>query len=159
VTPPVRRKLSSSSDHNDFDERKQILAKKITPPEPPTKVLNKPTATVKPNVIQNTNRVIPPTNPMIKRIPKKTTPTKVRITDIDLDKVPVTSTISLDTDTNPNKKIISTSLKRSSNGTNEIPQKKAKIIPTSKQTLSTTVVQNIKHKTPVTSRIIIILSS
>ncbi len=154
MTPPVRRKLSSSSDHNDFDERKQILAKKITPPEPPTKVLNKPTATVKPNVIQNTNRVIPPSNPMMKRIPKKTTPTKARITDIDLDKVPVTSTISLDTDTN--KKMISTSLKRSSNGTNETPQKKAKITPTSKQTLSTTAAQNIKNKTPVTSRIIII---
>ncbi len=109
-------------------------------------------ATVKPNRIENTTKVTTPTDPMLKRIPKKTTPTKVRIIDVDLDKVPVTSTISLETETQPNKKITSTSLKRSSNGINEIPQKKAKIISPTKPT---NVVQNIKKKIPVTSRTII----
>jgi hypothetical protein len=158
VTPPVRRKLSSSTDHNDFDERKPAVIKRVTSvgnSQPPTKTLNKPTATVKPNVIENTNKTITSTtNPMLKRIPKKTTPTKVRIIDIDLDKVPVTSTISLDdTETNLNKQVISTSLKRSSNGTNEIPKKKPKINSTTKQPISTTVVQNIKKKVPITSKI------
>jgi hypothetical protein len=132
--------LSSSSDHNDFDERKSTSIKNPTLP-------NKPVATVKPKVVENKTKVIPPTNPMLKRIPKKATPTKVRVVDIDINKVPVTSTISLDTESNPTKKVISTSLKRLSNGTNEIPQKKAK---------TTTVVQNIKKKISITSRIIII---
>jgi hypothetical protein len=88
---------------------------------------------------------------MLKRIPKKTTPTKVRIIDIDLDKVPVTSTISLDTETNQQKQITKTSFKRSSNGTDEIPQKKPKINLPTKQTITSTAIQNIKKKTPVTS--------
>ncbi|CAF0814371.1 unnamed protein product [Rotaria sp. Silwood1] len=156
ITPPMRRKLSSSSDHNDLDERKPLLIKKVTSSEtiqPPKKILNKPTATVKPNIIGTTNKIIPPTNPMLKRIPKKTTPTKVRIMDIDLDKVPVTSTIPLDTDTIENKRITSTSLKRSSNSTNEIPQKKAKIISTTKPTISTTVGHDMKKKISVTNGI------
>ncbi|CAF4074874.1 unnamed protein product [Rotaria sp. Silwood2] len=156
ITPPMRRKLSSSSDHNDFDERKPLLVKRVASSETiqsPKKILNKPTATVKPNVIENTNKVIPPTNPMLRRIPKKTTPTKVRIMDIDLDKVPVTSTISLDTDTIENKRVTSTSYKRPSNGTNEIPLKKAKIISTTRPTISTTVGQDIKKKIPVTNGI------
>ncbi|CAF1078240.1 unnamed protein product [Rotaria sordida] len=156
ITPPVRRQLSSSSDHNDFDERKPLLVKKVTSSETiqsTKQMLNKPTATVKPNVIENTKKVISPTNPMLKRIPKKTTPTKVRIMDIDLDKVPVTSTISLDMDTIENKRVTSTSLKRPSNGTNEIPQKKPKIISTTKSTISTAVVQNVKKKIPVTNGI------
>jgi hypothetical protein len=149
--------LSSSSDHNDFDERKPLLIKKGTPSEktqPPTKLLNKPTATVKPNRIENTNKVSTPIDPMLKRIPKKATPTKVRIMEIDLDKVPVTSTISFDTETSQQKKVTSTSLKRLSNGTNEIPQKKAKIISTAKQITSTTVKKTIS----VTSRNIINIS-
>ncbi|CAF1097355.1 unnamed protein product [Adineta steineri] len=157
VTPPVRRKLSSSSsDHNDFDERKLLVAKKVTPPvktQPLTKVINKPTATVKPNIIENTNKIITSTNPMNIRIPKKTTttiPSKVRTMDIDLDKVPVTSTISVDTEANSNKKVTTTTtLKRSSNGTNEIPQKKARIVPTTKQNVPT-----IKKKIPATNGII-----
>ncbi|CAF4919983.1 unnamed protein product, partial [Rotaria magnacalcarata] len=61
------------------------------------------------------------------------------------DRVPVTSTISVDA----NKKV--TLLKRPSSGTNEIPQKKAKIIPTAtKPTASTTIGQNINKQKPIT---------
>jgi hypothetical protein len=84
---------------------------------------------------------------MLKRIPKKTTATKVRLIDIDLDKVPVTSTISLDTETHQTKPIVSTVRKRASNETNEVPQKKPKINST------TSTIQNIKKKIPITSKI------
>lgn len=113
----MRRNLSS--DHNDSDERKSTIPKKLNTTQ------TKPIATVKPNIIEKPAPTI--TNPMLKPIPKKTTTTttatsKVRVADIDLDKVPVTSTLSVD-----DIKKKSTSLKRSSNGTNEIPQKKPKI--------------------------------
>ncbi|CAF2091392.1 unnamed protein product [Rotaria magnacalcarata] len=149
VTPPMRRKLSSSSsDHNDFDERKPLV-KKIASSESiqsPRKITSKPTATVKPNIIGNAIKPTPPTDPMLKRIPKRTISTKVRIMDVDLDRVPVTSTISVDA----NKKV--TLLKRPSSGTNEIPQKKAKIIPTTtKPTASTTIGQNINKQKPITN--------
>jgi hypothetical protein len=144
VTPPVRRKLSSSSDHHDFDERKSAFIKKVTSFE---KTQPKPTATVKPNVIENTNKVITPVNPMLKRIPKKTTSSKVQIIDIDLEKVPVTSTILIDMEEKPKKTIKSTAIKRSSNGTNEIPQKKPKINP----------IPTIQKKPSITSKIFLFL--
>jgi hypothetical protein len=98
-------------------------------------------------VIENTKRVIAPSNPMLKRIPKKSPPSKIRIIDIDLEQIPVTSTISLDTEEKPKKPMKSTSLKRLSNGTNEIPQKKPKINP----------IQTIQKKLSTTSKIFISL--
>ena len=142
VTPPARQKFSSSfSDHNGFDERTSSPIKKLTPFEKTQPFVKKPTATVKPNVIDKTIAPSPPINPLLKPIPKKTTPTKVRVSDVDLEKVPVTSTISLDTDTpKPVAK-----LKRTATASNEIPQKKAKITSTS------TAQQTVKKKVPVTS--------
>lgn len=87
---------------------------------------------------------------MLKRIPKKTTPTKVRVTDADLDKVPVTKSISVDTNSNGKT---SMSLKRPSDGKTDIPEKKAKIVPTNKPTVGPT----IKKSTSVTSRIVIFI--
>ncbi|CAF0782777.1 unnamed protein product [Adineta ricciae] len=143
VTPPIRRKLSSSSDHNDLDERKPQLAKKLATLQQTSAVnkpITKPTATVKPNIIASTKKpTASSTNPMLKRIPKKTTPiaSKVRVLDIDLDKVPITPSIKLDDDDDDDdlttKQITkSTSLKRPVNGTHETPQKKAKVVPLTK---------------------------
>ena len=133
VTPPARRKVSSSSDYHDVDERKSGVVKKVAPFEKTpssTTIPSKPTATVKPNVIENTNRVTTTTDPSLRRIPKKPLPSKVRVADIDLEKVPVTSSLSLDIERKPKKTGISPSLKRSSTGTSAIPQKKPKLIPT-----------------------------
>ena len=121
----------------------------------PTKVQNKPTARTNPKVEKN-NQCIKTTNPMLKRIPKRTTSTKVPMVDIDLDQVPVTPTISVDIDETQNKKKSLVSLKRSSFATNEVPEKRAKLIPSTKQTISTTVGKNINKKKPVTSRIIFV---
>lgn len=126
VTPPARRKLSSS-DYHDYDERKAAMIKKVAPFEK-TPSSSKPTATVKPNIIENTNRTT--TDPSVKRIPKKSLPSKVRVADIDLEKVPVISSLSLDIERKSKKTASSPSLKRPSIGTSTIPPKKAKLIPT-----------------------------
>ncbi|UJR36341.1 hypothetical protein I4U23_029068 [Adineta vaga] len=156
ITPPVRRKLSSSSDHNDFDERKLSLARKAMSSEQNqtlNKPINKPTATVKPNVIENTNKsTVPHTNPMLKRIPKKIVSTsKVRVLDIDLDKVPISPSISFDNEPKAIKKPISTALKRPTNGTNEVPPKKPKVIPSTKQNITTIDTTNMKKTVPISN--------
>ena len=144
VTPPIRRKLSSSSDYHDLDERKSTVVKKVAPFErtpSSTTPPSKPTATVKPSVIENTSRVT--TDPMLKRIPKKPLPSKVRVAEIDLAKVPVTSSLSLDIESKPKKTSSSPSLKRASNETSAIPQKKPKINP----------ISIVPKKAPIPSRI------